>query len=215
MSNIKKEIRGIAGYADGYGVDNEGNIYTFKQGRRRKLNQHDHKGYQRVFLFKDNVRKSHFVHRLVAQAFVKPVKGKEWVNHKDGNKRNNNAENLEWCTREENQRHSREVLGNTNLGNRNGNHGYRKSRFYPSENLRSQLIELGVPRAKHDIVTLGEMLPDGYFTNWSHKYGWYYGDGKKIPNPIACKTEADARAKLLIYLLENGLIKANEISQRT
>lgn len=222
MSNIKEEIRGIAGYADGYGVDNEGNVYTFKQGRRRKLNQHDHKGYQRVFLFTDNVRKSHFVHRLVAQAFVKPVKGKEWVNHKDGNKRNNNAENLEWCTREENQRHNREVLGNTNLGNRNGNHGYRKSRFYPSENLRSRLIELGVPRADHDIVTLGEILPaqvkhNGNFFGLDcsrlHNGRWIinYSNSrlKEYVEMVYEKTEAEARAKMLIYLLENNLMKIN------
>lgn len=117
----------------------------------------------------------------------------------------------------------RDVLGNTNLGNRNGNHGYRKSRFYPSEALRSRLIELGVPRAKHDIVQLGEMLPDvitlpdkpEYWninrakfvqTKRYVAYGMY--GTEVIPDCLSFEadTEADARAKMLVYLLENKII---------
>ena len=48
------------------------------------------------------------VHRLVAQAFVEGYKndGGLEVNHKDGNKRNNHASNLEWVTKKENQDHA-------------------------------------------------------------------------------------------------------------
>lgn len=210
----------INGFNDGYGVSSDGRVFTFKQGRNREVKQHEHKGYKRVFLFNENKRKSFFVHRLVALHFIPNPENKEQINHKDGNKLNNRVENLEWCTKAENQKHSREVLGNTNRGVRNGNHGYQKSKFYPSEELRSKLIELGVPRNKHDIVSLGEMLPDiihnvmrENYTLTCQKVGlWEIGyvkvNGVMLNQEvIEDRTEADARAKMLIWLIENEFLE--------
>lgn len=63
------------------------------------------KGYRTVEL--DG--KAHTVHRLVALVFIPNLLKKEQINHKDGNKLNNNVENLEWCTNEENMRHAYNV----------------------------------------------------------------------------------------------------------
>ena len=54
--------------------------------------------------------KKEYVHRLVMMAF-NPVEGMAelTVNHKDGNKGNNNLENLEWCTIAENNLHARKT----------------------------------------------------------------------------------------------------------
>lgn len=62
-------------------------------------------GYSIVHLWQDNQRIARTVHRLVAEAFCtgRPA---ATVNHKDGNKQNNKASNLEWATYSENHRHA-------------------------------------------------------------------------------------------------------------
>lgn len=47
-------------------------------------------------------RKTYYVHRLVAEAFLPNKNNYIEVNHKDENKRNNNVQNLEWCDRKYN-----------------------------------------------------------------------------------------------------------------
>lgn len=51
-------------------------------------------------------RKTLLVHRLVAKMYIPNPENLPFVNHKDGNKQNNNYHNLEWCTREHNARHA-------------------------------------------------------------------------------------------------------------
>ena len=50
------------------------------------------------------------VHRAVAFTFLKPIPGKNVVNHIDGNKLNNCVDNLEWVTGRENYYHALDVL---------------------------------------------------------------------------------------------------------
>lgn len=51
-------------------------------------------------------KKFYQFHRVIAMCFLPGVEGKNFVNHKDGNKQNNNVNNLEWCTKSENAIHS-------------------------------------------------------------------------------------------------------------
>lgn len=95
---------------------------------RRKGSENDHstrmkKGYLVTDLYEHGKRKTERVHRLVAEAFVPNPDGKPEVNHKDGNRLNNRADNLEWCTKKENCHHawnnglakpSRSMLGRKN-----------------------------------------------------------------------------------------------------
>lgn len=64
------------------------------------------KGYLQVHLCKNGKVKVFRVNRLVAIAFVPNPENKPEVNHKDTNKENNHASNLEWNTRSENQLHA-------------------------------------------------------------------------------------------------------------
>lgn len=66
----------------------------------------NHLGYIKVRLHKDGVRKEFSLHRIVAFSFVLNLQSKKEVNHIDGNKLNNSASNLEWCTRSENMKHA-------------------------------------------------------------------------------------------------------------
>lgn len=56
------------------------------------------------------VKKMVRIHRLVAKAFVPNPENKPQVNHKNGNRLDNRAVNLEWVTAAENSRHSIDVL---------------------------------------------------------------------------------------------------------
>lgn len=50
--------------------------------------------------------KTYRVCRLVSESFIQMQVGKGQVNHIDGNKANDNIENLEWCTAKENMQHA-------------------------------------------------------------------------------------------------------------
>ena len=66
----------------------------------------DKDGYYRIVLTRKDKRKSYYVHRLVARAFLDNYSKDLQVNHKNGIKTDNRIENLEMVTLQENIRHS-------------------------------------------------------------------------------------------------------------
>lgn len=57
------------------------------------------------YFFINIKNKGYFIHRAIAFAFIEKIEGKDFVNHKDGNKQNNDINNLEFCTKSENLIH--------------------------------------------------------------------------------------------------------------
>lgn len=108
----------VKGYEKSYIVSNFGNVmsipreYKSKDGKvfyvdGKTLKKHDDtRGYDRVQLGK---HKKERVHRIVANAFIPNPMNLSEVNHKDGNKKNNNVENLEWISHKGNVLHAVET----------------------------------------------------------------------------------------------------------
>lgn len=107
-NEIWKDVKGYEGY---YQVSNMGRVKSMrvlktpKNGVKCRKNtflstktSHD-KQYILVALCRDGEKKQTPAHRLVAEAFIPNPNNLPFVNHKDENPSNNNANNLEWCDR--------------------------------------------------------------------------------------------------------------------
>ena len=97
----------IEGYEGLYQVSNHGRIKSLHQykgtnERYIKLLAND-RGYLMAGLHKDGRMTRRYIHRLVAEAFLENPDNLPQVNHKDEDKANNRADNLEWCTNEYNE----------------------------------------------------------------------------------------------------------------
>lgn len=88
-----------------YKVSNEGQVYSEKSKIYLIQNDDGH-GYLKVTLWVDGEQTSEKVHRLVALAFLPRLLSQVEVNHKDGNKQNNNVSNLEWLSHSDNMKHA-------------------------------------------------------------------------------------------------------------
>lgn len=119
-SDYGTDWRPIPGFLH-YEISREGQIRLLRNNLLTPIRREciinpseDDDGYLRAFIyFNPDVRngKGRFVgvHRLVCLAFLPNPDNLSSINHKDGNKKNNNVDNLEWCTVEYNNRHARET----------------------------------------------------------------------------------------------------------
>lgn len=104
---------------ENYQISSWGRVYS-KNTHSIVAQEKTEKGYMRVYLCRDGVRKHYKVHRLVAGEFIPNPLGKPQVNHKDGNKENNSVSNLEWVTNKENCNHATIMRTEANSSNRKG-----------------------------------------------------------------------------------------------
>lgn len=109
-----KEMWKTVNNFNNYKISNFGNVISNEKTdarnvlRKEKLLKiHDNgKGYKFIALTNSLERKKIYVHRLVAEHFIKQPINKTDLNHKDLDKSNNHFLNLEWCTKSENSIHA-------------------------------------------------------------------------------------------------------------
>lgn len=114
---LNEEWRPIAGYEGLYEVSSLGRVrsldirvrtYQGTRARRGRLLRFKPRpdGYKTVSLSRDSKVTDFLVHRLVASAFISNPLSHPEVNHRDFDKTNNQASNLEWCNAGMNRVHS-------------------------------------------------------------------------------------------------------------
>lgn len=167
MKELWKPIEGTNGK---YEVSNTGKVRSLNYkntGEIRELRPApDPKGYMKTMLQYGKHYKTVKVHRLVAMAFIPNPDNLPQVNHKDGDKRNNRVENLEWITNYANAHHALEhgLFKNSLEATRKANQSRKKSVVAIDEQGNQLLFEsqneasrqLNISRRHIQIVLKGE-----------------------------------------------------------
>lgn len=155
----------IKGYEGKYAITSCGKVWSYKSKRFLKTIK-SQKGYERVYLRKDNSVKHPTIHKLVAAAYIPNPNNLPQINHKDENKENNSVNNLEWCTNKY----------NSNYGTRNARMSRAKmkkvfcvelNRIFDSGLHASSELKIGSPR-------ISECCSGKFKT--AGGYHWQYAD---------------------------------------
>lgn len=153
-----------------YYVEENGKVWSERTHKYMAISL-DRYGYEKVCLMaKDGHRHRFSVHRLVLENFCpRDDMADLQVNHKDGNKRNNNLDNLEWCTCQENIDHA--VKMNLRADQRGENNPYHKI----TEQQAKEIIDLLLSK-KYTQLEISRMygLSDDYAGNIKRKKLWKY-----------------------------------------
>ncbi|MCQ9627538.1 HNH endonuclease [Cetobacterium somerae] len=171
-NEIWKDVVGYEGY---YQVSNLGRIRSCDREVRFGKQKRISKGrilsqnkagsnYNHIKLSAKNVVKRHYIHRLIASAFLEKSENTFEVDHIDGDTRNNNVENLRWCTKLENISNSNTIDKNLNTRFKKGNLPKNKIDF--EEKLKKPIQEYIFKK----ICIENNITPETYTKIWKGDY---------------------------------------------
>jgi hypothetical protein len=160
-----EEWRAVVGYEGIYDVSSLGRVRNSK-GRLMKVFTTEW-GYYALNVSRRGSYKTTRIHRLVAMAFVPLIDGKTHVNHKNGNKLDNRAENLEWMTKRENEEHA-------------GRLGRHHAITNPKRGWRLTTAQVLEIRARRAAGELGTDLAKEYGVCRAHLYHVAAGQKRKL-----------------------------------
>lgn len=134
------ERKWIPGYENKYEVLSTGQVLSYsKNGNVKSVGRQNNQGYVIVTLHSNKKSQVKLVHRLVAEAFLPKVEGKDIVDHIDEDKTNNAVSNLRWCS----------ILENTNFYNtKDGRRHHIKLAKKRKDQLRSAQNNLIIEKKK-------------------------------------------------------------------
>ena len=167
--NEKEVWVDIPEYEGLYQVSNTGKVRSIlfrnnvcRKSRIKELKPTDNgNGYLIVNLKKDGKRKSAYVHRLVAEMFCERQSDATVVNHRDFNKYNNCADNLEWCSQKDNVKYSAHKMRHPKKRCRPTNTGekyIRKIFSHGKKNLVRFKVSINHLGVSKEFRTLGEAI---------------------------------------------------------
>ena len=134
----RERWKSVNGYAN-YEISSCGRVRNATTERMLKPSD---SAYQTINLSKNKKSKPHYVHRLVAEAFVDNPAEKRCVDHIDGNRKNNNCENLRYATHSENSMNQR-IQTNTSSRYKGVYLDKRRNKWMARINTISETVFLG------------------------------------------------------------------------
>lgn len=157
---IKEIWEDIKGYKWLYQISNLGNVKSLRIWRL--LKQHITRDwYCQIELSNKWIRKKYYIHRLVWLSFIDIIDYKNEINHIDGNKLNNNVNNLEWSNRSENTRHCVDIL-------------WKNSKPVWKYNLKWELIKIYNSARQASIINNIDAWDISRVCKWNRKTVWWF-----------------------------------------
>lgn len=200
---MEKEWRDIPGYEGLYKISKDGDVYSVISDILLKTHMRKD-GYLAFGLYKDGKRKTCYVHRTVALAFIGKRPDGLCVNHKDGVKTNNRVDNLEYITQGENVEHAVRM----GLSNYKGENSYFSKLINSDINKIRRLLD----SRKFSVLEIAKMFDVKANTIYRIKHGTTWAH---IKTDGDFDLEFDSRYKLNEYIVSDikGLMGSGEYSQ--